>query len=168
MLLNSIIRKVVASGETSTVKGTSTPNKNKRSNKSLPSNKTIDSKLKKCTHHPNSTTHSTSECRSPMNKRPKISTQSTVLTCYSCGEVGHLSPNCPGRKSSGRSTKPTTTQQQTKNPSRSHTPTRSSSRLVSTPNSKLSPIKAKAVTFAEEHGSINDEDSTPGGISNDL
>ena len=168
VLLNSIHRKVVVSSETSAATSTSTPNKNKRSNKSISSNKTTDSKLKECIHHPNSTTHSTSECRSSMNKRPKTSTQSTIFTCYSCGEVGHISPNCPNRKSSGRSTKPTTTHQQTKNLSRSHTPTRTSSRLVSTPNSKLNPIKAKAVTFTEEPGFINDEDSTPGGISNDL
>ena len=156
VLLNSVstVNRKAASAESST-SPSAPPNKKgmgtKRSHNSLSTNKSVNHpfKPKKCIHHPNSTNHSTSECRNP-SKRAKPSTGETVLTCYSCGEVGHISPKCPNNKSTqGSITKPSkaTSQPTTRPGNRSQPPSRSSSRLASASNSKSKSIKAKAVSF---------------------
>ena len=82
---------------------------------------------KKCKHHPNSTNHTTAECKNPKpasnnqsgaagassasssgnnQSKPKTGDGNSKewqrsATCHTCGQVGHISPNCPKKEASG-------------------------------------------------------------------
>jgi hypothetical protein len=72
-----------------------------------------DTKPKHCKFHPESKTHTTDDCKqNPANKSGNGPSSSTVhhdrqtsAKCYTCGLVGHISPNCPQKtnNSSGSS-----------------------------------------------------------------
>ncbi len=89
------------------------------SNKHHHSSSSSTSAGKKCKHHPNATSHTTAECRSNNNGKKQDSdrkpgqnksssgkpqnsdsSQKKPVTCYACGQQGHLSndPNCPKKK----------------------------------------------------------------------
>jgi RNase H-like domain found in reverse transcriptase/Integrase core domain/Integrase zinc binding domain/Reverse transcriptase (RNA-dependent DNA polymerase)/Chromo (CHRromatin Organisation MOdifier) domain len=69
---------------------------------------------KKCKYHPDSTTHSTDECRSRSakdqagggasggdNRSNAANIKQAEVTCYTCGGKGHKSPACPQNPKNG-------------------------------------------------------------------
>ena len=89
-------------------------NKNTSSSSSSSSSSSTSTPRKHCVHHPASTNHSTSECRTGPSKSSssgmmsplKLQTSSsssaynspaakTQVVCHHCNEMGHIKPNCP-------------------------------------------------------------------------
>jgi hypothetical protein len=129
--------------------------------------------IKKCKHHPSSTGHTTEECRNPtpspkpaFNPANHHSPGRSQPICFSCGEPGHLRPQCPNISKTSSSTiasgrvppfvpptltrsgyvanglKPTTPNPQIKTVTTSQSPTTSS-----TSSSSSSPSSSSNVSF---------------------
>jgi hypothetical protein len=55
-----------------------------------------------CSFHPSSTNHTTAECRTSTSGTATASSPvhtRTPIICHACGEPGHISPNCPNKRS---------------------------------------------------------------------
>jgi hypothetical protein len=122
---------------------------------------TTSSKPKKCRYHPLSSSHSTSDCRS---QQQLSKDRDKVLTCFSCGEVGHISPNCPKAQTKQGPAK------KLSKPTLSTTPQRrgqSKTLPYSSSGSKAKSIKAKAISFYQHPEEDLDPSTEDEGLSND-
>lgn len=105
-----------------------------------------------CKFHPGIFSHNTADCRSKsshpsssQNNNNKSNSQSkSALTCYSCGQDGHISPNCPKKNMTSNST-----------PASSASPWKSLSNSSSSSSSLSKPAQQQQTTTKTQYSSTS-------------